>query len=258
MLAKHRIIVALDVDNPKRATSLIKSLASHVGYFKIGREMQAAFGLPQAIDFVHAAGGDIFLDGKENDIPNTVAATVRVIAQKRVAMLNVHCLGGEEMMRAAAQAAREVAQETGSHSLVLGVTLLTSQDYGTLQRLGFVDSLDRMQGPQQRQEIAEVKLSAIVNHLAVLAKDCGLNGVICSPKETEMVRGSCGDDFCIVNPGIRPAGTSLDDQKRVGTPAMAIKAGATHLVIGRPITGAADPVAAAIAIAAEIEAAQAV
>jgi orotidine-5'-phosphate decarboxylase len=175
---------------------------------------------------------DIFLDLKYHDIPNTVACAVRAAARlPGVRMMNMHTLGGVEMMRAARKALAGVENPP----LLLGVTLLTSHDAGTLREIGVSGS------PSTR-----------VLHLARLAKSAGLDGVVASAHEVAAIRRACGANFRIVVPGVRPAGSAKNDQSRIATPADAIRAGADFLVIGRPITAAADPRAAAARIAAEV------
>ena len=166
----------------------------------------------------------MFLDLKFHDIPHTVAGASRVAARLGVHVFNVHCLGGLEMMRAAADAARAENQSVK----IIGVTILTSHDDDSLKRIGLSET------PAQA-----------VPRLAALAQEAGLDGVVCSAREIAAVRAACGDDFLLVTPGIRPANAELGDQKRVLTPTAALAAGANYLVVGRPITGAADVVAAA-------------
>lgn len=215
------VLVALDVPTRERAVSLANQLSGHVGGMKIGLELYCACG-PAIVDEIGPQ--NVFLDLKFHDIPNTVASVSRVAARLGVKIFNVHCLGGLDMMRAAAEAARS----ENEHSKIIGVTVLTSHDAGSLEKLSLTE------GPRD-----------LVKRLAVLAREAGLDGVVCSPREILTVRAVCGDDFMLVTPGIRPASAALGDQKRVLTPREALEAGATYLVVGRPITGAADPVAAA-------------
>ena len=218
---QQSVLVALDVPTRERAIELASQLSSHVGGLKIGLELFCACG-PQIIEEIGPQR--VFLDLKFHDIPNTVAAASRVAAGLGVHIFNVHCLGGLEMMRAAADAARE----TNANVKVIGVTILTSHDSDSLRKIGLSETPDQA-----------------VPRLAALAQDAGLDGVVCSAREILPVRAACGDDFMLVTPGIRPANAERGDQKRVLTPAEAIKAGANYLVVGRPITGAADPVKAA-------------
>lgn len=240
MAARDKIIVALDVSSAEAAAELAAKLRGYVGAFKVGLELFNAAG-PDVFERLRDAGVErIFYDAKFNDIPNTVARAVRAAAGHGLWMLNVHAFGGSAMMRAAADAARESAAEAGVEPpKVIGVTVLTSIDETALEvELGVRDPM----GCQ-------------VVRLARLAQESGLDGVVASPMETGVLRLACGEDFLIVTPGVRPALASLGDQKRVMTPAEAVKAGADYLVIGRPITGASDPVAAVEAIAAEMDSA---
>jgi orotidine-5'-phosphate decarboxylase len=215
------VLVALDVPTQERALELASQLEGHVGGFKIGLELFCACG-PQIVEKIGPSR--VFLDLKYHDIPNTVASVSRVAARMGTMIFNVHCLGGFEMMRAAADAAKSENPD----AKVIGVTVLTSHDSASLLNIGINES------PRQ----------AVVR-LAELAQKAGLDGVVCSALEILPVRAHCGDDFMLVTPGIRPKNSSMGDQKRVLTPAEALKAGANYLVIGRPITGAADPVAVA-------------
>ena len=218
---QQSVLVALDVPTRERALELARQLGSHVGGLKIGLELFCACG-PQIVEEIGPKR--VFLDLKFHDIPNTVAAASRVAARLGVHIFNVHCLGGLDMMRAAADAARE----TDSDVKVIGVTILTSHDSDSLRKIGLSET------PREA-----------VPRLAALAQEAGLDGVVCSAREILPVRAACGDDFLLVTPGIRPANSERGDQKRVLTPAEALKAGANYLVVGRPITAAADPVKAA-------------
>lgn len=224
------VFVALDTPDLSRALELAAAVKPHVGGLKVGLEFITALG-PDAVASIVALGLPVFADTKFHDIPNTVAGASRAVAGLGVAMFNVHASGGEAMMRAAKEAAREVNPDVKT----IAVTVLTSLADADLQSVG-----------------QSVPANAQVKRLANLAKTSGLDGVVCSPKEIALVREVCGRDFLIVTPGIRPAGADLADQRRVMTPAEAVRAGADVLVIGRPITGAKDPVQAAAAVAAEI------
>jgi orotidine-5'-phosphate decarboxylase len=215
------VLVALDVPDQEKATALARALQPHVGGFKIGLELFCACG-PRIAEEIGAR--DVFLDLKLHDIPNTVASTSRVLAKLGVKFFNVHCLGGFEMMKKSGDAAREANPE----SKIIGVTILTSHDAMSLERLGL----------HEEPETAVLRL-------ALLARESGLDGVVCSPQEIEKVRAACGEDFLIVTPGIRPAGAQLGDQKRTLTPQAALDAGANWIVVGRPITDTEDPAAAA-------------
>ena len=231
----NRILVALDVDSSAKALALADALRGTVAGYKIGKQLFTAEG-PEVVRTLTARGDRVFLDLKFHDIPNTVAGAVRSAMATGAWMVNVHASGGSAMMRAAAQAAHDTAAKTGAaRPLVIGVTVLTSMDEAALAEVGTT-----------RPVIEQVV------HLARLAKAAGLDGVVASPQEIAAIRTACGPDFHIVTPGIRPAGQAgTDDQARTLTPKEAVAAGATYLVIGRPITAAADPRAAAEAIAAE-------
>lgn len=229
--AHEKLIIALDYDRLAPALQMARRLAGLAGMFKIGKQLFTAEG-PRAIEKLARLGAGIFLDLKFHDIPNTVAGAVRAAASlPGVWLLNVHTLGGTGMMRAAAKA---VAGRR-SRPKVLGVTLLTSMDEAALARVGIL-------GPAEKRVV----------RLARLARQSGLDGVVASPLEVADIRAACGAKFMIVVPGIRPASKRSDDQARTGTPAEAIRAGADYLVVGRPITEAKDPRAAAIAILEEM------
>ncbi len=215
-LARNPVLVALDVPTLPEALRLVEQLREHVGGFKIGLELCTSTGVPQAIDAISAAGGQLFVDLKFKDIPNTVAGAARGLARPGVLMFNVHADGGSAMMRAATQAVAASAH----HPLVLGVTVLTSIDQTTLN--------DEIRVPGTVSEYAV--------HLAMLAQSAGLDGVVCSALEVAAIRTACGVDFVTVVPGVRPAWAATDDQRRVMTPVEAVAAGASYLVVGRSIT----------------------
>ena len=223
-----RLIVALDAPDLDRAKGLCGALAGLVGGVKIGKEFFTRLG-PGGVAEITAGGQPLFLDLKFHDIPNTVAGAVRAAVALRPFMLNVHAAGGRAMMEAARDAAAEAAAETGcAPPLVLGVTVLTSLDDGDLAATGIAGgTLDQ------------------VKRLAALAQSSGLGGVVCSGAEIEALRALSGPDFKLVVPGIRPSRAPQGDQKRILTPAEAVARGADYLVIGRAITGADDPAAAA-------------
>lgn len=234
---RQRIIVALDGLNGEQAERTIESLAPHVGAFKVGSELITRQQAGQVADFAAALGASVFYDGKFHDIPQTVANASGVVAQMQsVAMFNVHCLGGFEMMQAARQAVDNNA--TGSRRpQVLGVTILTSHDYDSLVRLRLLPPLDRevLELPDGGKSVMDGAIRDLVINLAALAQSAGLDGVVASPKEIEAIRKKCGPSFLIVTPGVRPVGADANDQKRVMTPSEAIACGADYLVIGRPI-----------------------
>lgn len=233
--ARSRLIVALDYDRLGPAYSVAKRLAGSVGLFKVGKQLFTAEG-PSAFTRLSELGPGLFLDLKYHDIPNTVACAVAAAHRlPALQMLNVHSLGGSVMMRAAARAAAEARRGKSQGPKLLAVTLLTSHDASVLREVGLTGT------PQTRA----VKL-------ARLARRAGLDGVVASPREIRAIRAACGKNFLIVTPGVRPAGAALDDQHRIGTPEEAIRAGADYIIVGRPITGAPDPVAAAKAIEEEI------
>ena len=229
----ERTFVALDTTDLAHALDLANALSGHVGGMKVGKEFFTACG-PDGVRAVTDCGMPVFLDLKFHDIPNTVAGAIKASLALSPYMVNVHACGGETMMRAAVQSAAEAGE---SRPLVIGVTVLTSMDESDLQEIGVESSI-----PDQ------------VMRLASLAQFSGLDGVVCSAREVEDLRENLGKDFKLVVPGIRPQWASSDDQKRIVTPAAAIAIGADYLVIGRPITGASDPVEAADKIAAEIAA----
>jgi orotidine-5'-phosphate decarboxylase len=224
------IFVALDTPDVSRALAIARAVKPHVGGLKVGLEFISALG-PDAVRRIVEVGLPVFADTKFHDIPNTVAGAARAIALLGVGLFNVHASGGEAMMRAAAEAIADVHPRP----LLIAVTVLTSLDDAALVSVG-------QRGPSAAQ----------VERLAALAKASGLDGVVCSAHEIASVRKVAGADFLTVVPGIRPAGSAVGDQRRVMTPAETLAAGADVLVIGRPITAAADPGKAAQAIAQEL------
>jgi len=232
---KEKIIIALDVGTKREALALAEAL-KEARVFKIGLELFTAEG-PALLEEAVRMGKRPFLDLKYHDIPNTVAGAVRSATRKGVHMLTLHTSGGIEMMAAAARAALEESARTGKERpVLLGVTVLTSLKDEDLRRIGFAHA------------VADQVL-----RLAVLAKDSGLDGIVCSPHEIESIKRECGGDFLVVTPGIRPAWAAAQDQKRIMTPAEAISKGADYLVIGRPITGAPSPQEAFLRVLAELE-----
>jgi len=229
VIAGPRVIVALDYPDAKSALGLVDRLTPELCRLKVGKELFTAAG-PLLVETLVARGYDVFLDLKYHDIPNTVAAACRAAAALGVWMLNVHALGGRAMMEAACEAMAQYP-----HIKLIAVTLLTSMGESDMREVGLNGN------PQDA-----------VLRLARLAQQCGLHGVVCSGLEAQILREVLGPQFNLVTPGIRPA-SMRDDQKRVLTPAAAIAQGAHYLVIGRPVTRAADPRAALEAINAEIE-----
>jgi len=224
---KDRIIIALDVDTIKEQKRLLDILSPHARIFKVGMELFYSCGL-KAIGLIKKYDKEIFLDLKFHDIPNTVRNSAKMATRLGVMMFNVHAQGGRDMMKAAVEGAGEEAGKLGmDRPWILGVTILTSIDKGTLQEIG----IDR--SPEKA-----------VLGLARLAKDAGLDGVVASVQEAANIRKEMGRDFLIVTPGIRPEGTKRDDQKRTATPKEAFHSGADYIVIGRPITKAKDPLKA--------------
>ena len=224
-----RLIVALDVSSATQAQNIVAAVADSAFCYKVGMQLYTAEG-PQVVRDLVAAGRRVFLDLKYHDIPNTVAAAVAEAARLGVSMLTVHAAGGGKMLRAAAAAA---SAQPGL--IVLGVTVLTSLTDHDLYQLGVVDEVEDQ-----------------VLRLAALALANGCSGVVAAAREASLLRSKLPGDFAIVTPGVRPAGSAAGDQARVVTPAEAIAAGATHIVVGRPITEAQDPGAEARAILAEI------
>ncbi len=232
---QNPIIAALDVPTVEQALKLAQQLAPAVGAFKIGKELFTSAG-PDIVRRVRDTGASVFLDLKFHDIPNTVAKAVAAAVRLDVQMLTIHASGGSEMMRAAEQAAQQTAAQLGRPApLVLGVTVLTSQDSNTLAELG-----------------GETDVAKQVERLALLAAKSGLRGLVCSPLEIVALRRILPPEMQLVTPGIRTGAEKADDQKRTLTPREAIQSGASWLVIGRPITAAADPRAAAECILASL------
>ncbi|MBO0722143.1 MAG: orotidine-5'-phosphate decarboxylase [Blastocatellia bacterium] len=231
------IIVALDLSDADQALALVDRLHGLVGMFKVGKQLFTAAG-PAVVRRIIEQGERVFLDLKFHDIPSTVAQAGIEAARLGVSIFNLHALGGSQMMRAAVEAVdRTVADEKIARPLILGVTVLTSHTQTSLNEVGI-----------------ERELQEQVVSLSQLCEAAGIDGVVASPREILPIRKSVKrPGFIILTPGVRPAGTNLDDQSRVMTPLEAIRAGADYLVLGRPITGATNPVSAAQEILAEIE-----
>ena len=230
------LILSLDVDDEKQALELVRELKDEMS-FKVGKQLFTRYG-PGIVREIRALGGELFLDLKFHDIPNTVASACREAVRLQVQMFNVHASGGKEMLTAAVAATTKAAQEFGvPKPLLLAVTVLTSLGDSVLkEELGGARSL--------RDQVA---------HLAGMAKECGVDGVVCSPMEIEMIKQKCGSDFVVVTPGVRPAWAEANDQKRVQTPAEAIQSWANYLVVGRPILASKDRKAAARKILDEMK-----
>ena len=231
MKTRDRLIVALDVPTAEAARALVDQLAGALGLFKIGSQLFTAAG-PGFVQEIVGRGENVFLDLKFHDIPNTVAGAVSSASRLGVSLVDVHGLGGRAMLEAA------VGALPAMKTRLLAITILTSHDEMTLGQIGVNGSVHDS-----------------VRRLALLARDSGVDGVVASPHEVAVIREACGADFLIVTPGIRPAGAATGDQARAATPATALAAGADYLVVGRPITEAEDPRAAADAIVREMESA---
>jgi len=229
---RQRLIVALDVNSAAAAQKIVAAVGDSASCYKVGMQLFTAEG-PRVVRDLVASGRRVFLDLKYHDIPNTVAAAATEAARLGVSMLTVHAAGGGKMLHAATEAAASVNPAL----MVLAVTVLTSLEDNDLDRLG-------VHGPVQDQTL----------RLAALALASGCQGVVTSAREASRLRGELDEEFVIVTPGVRPAGAPHGDQARVVTPAEAIAAGATYIVVGRPITEAPDPAAEARAILAEISA----
>ncbi|MBA2743406.1 MAG: orotidine-5'-phosphate decarboxylase [Chthoniobacterales bacterium] len=222
-----RLIVALDYPRADQALQLVRTLAGEVSFFKIGLQLYTIAG-PEIVRAVAATGAKVFLDLKLHDIPTTVAKAVAAAGELGVAMLTVHSSGGRKMLEKA-------AASVPAHTLLLGVTVLTSSDEATLQETGVNDTV-----------------GAQATRLARLGVAAGIRGLIASPHELQSLRAALGDEVTIVTPGVRPKWAVADDQRRFSTPVEAVRNGADYLVIGRPVTGHPDPLEAVRAIAREL------
>ena len=232
---KHEIIVALDVPSAREAAQAVARIGDAVSFYKVGLELFLADG-PETLRMLKGEGKSIFLDLKLHDIPRTVERAVGSCLRYGADLLTIHAQGSVAMVEGAARAVREA----GAATKILAVTLLTSLDQSDLDRLGVARS------------VADEVLA-----LGRMAVGAGAHGLVCSPREVAALRDALGPDAILVTPGVRPAGGELGDQKRVATPGDAIRAGSTHLVVGRPILCASDPRAAALAIREEMDAAAA-
>lgn len=242
MKKENRVIFPFDVRSLAQVETLAGMLASEVACFKIGKQLSTAVGAPQAVKFVHDLGGEVFLDLKFNDIPETVAKAGIEAAHLGVRMFNVHALGGSVMM---SETMERLDKEFSSSSRpkVIAVTVLTSYTYETLAEVGLVPSLRVTDWDEEEVKRSQkIEIERLAAKLAVLAKKSGLDGVVASPQETSLIREACGKDFLIVTPGVRPAFAAANDQKRIMTPGDAVRAGADYLVIGRPISAASEEI----------------
>ena len=232
---KDRLIIALDVPTADRARELVTLLRGRVGMFKVGSQLFTSAG-PQLVREIVSGGDKVFLDLKFHDIPRTVAKAALEVAKMWVVMFNLHTLGGIEMMRLTVE---EVDRYCSTHKLrrpkILGVTVLTSLNQDSFQRMGLKGSVEET-----------------VIRLSLLAQEAGLDGVVASPREIRAIREACGKSFVIVTPGIRPSWAQADDQRRFATPREAMEAGADYIVIGRPITGADAPLSALERVLSEL------
>jgi len=228
---QERLIVALDAPTLEIAETWLRELKGVVHYYKVGLELFTAHGW-KAVNLVKNYGGRVFLDLKLHDIPNTVSRTLASVCEHEVDMVNVHALGGLEMMSLARKALDEYAAGRSKRPQLIGVTVLTSHDQKVLSKeLGIRHSIKKE-----------------VLHLAGLVQKSGLDGIVCSPQETLWVRKKFHENLVIITPGIRPSGTEKGDQKRIHTPEKAIREGSDYIVVGRPITQAQSPKEAAVKI----------
>ena len=236
MPVKVKLIIALDVETAAKAFDLVRELHTFAGMFKVGSQLFTSSG-PQIVRDIIGLGSKVFLDLKFHDIPHQVAGAARSAAELGVSLFTIHASGGSEMMRRAVESVDEAAQKGGTRSKILAISVLTSIDAHILSEIGVTST------PEES-----------VLRLVRLAESSGVDGVVASPQEIGTIRKAVSNpDFLIVTPGIRPATSETGDQKRVANPSAAIAAGASYLVVGRPITGAADPVAAAHEIIAAME-----
>ncbi|WP_414160524.1 orotidine-5'-phosphate decarboxylase [Selenomonas sp.] len=234
-LHDDRLIVALDVHTMADVQQLVTTLGDTVSYYKVGMELFYSVG-PDVVRYLKQQGKHVFLDLKLHDIPNTVAGGLTSLMTLGADIVNVHASGGYTMMKTAAERLHAAAAEQGVPCpKIIAITVLTSMNDDDWAKLG------------ETEPIADR-----VTRLAKLTKSAGLDGVVASPREAASIRAACGEDFLIVTPGVRPAGASIDDQSRIATPAQALKNGATHLVVGRPIRAAENPREAAISIIKEM------
>lgn len=234
MQERKRVLVALDYPDAEQALDMARKLNPDVCRVKVGKELYTRCG-PQILEQIHQLGFDIFMDLKFHDIPNTVAKACGVAAEMGVWMVNVHASGGRRMMEAAMESV--IQRSCGSQrTKLIAVTVLTSMDQSDLAEIGL-----------------DIEPRTQVERLARLTQSSGLDGVVCSAQEATMLRAALGKEFELITPGIRPADSAAGDQRRIMTPRDAILAGSTYLVIGRPITGSADPAKIARSIQDEVD-----
>lgn len=233
---KEKLVLALDVDNKEKAETLVKELKDYVGVFKVGKELFTAEG-PSIFKMIRDNGGKIFADLKYHDIPNTVASAARTLVRHGVEIFNVHASGGYEMMKKTREAIEDESAKLGvKRPVFLAVTVLTSLNDDDMKRI----------------KVSESAKEHVLT-LAKLAKEAGADGIVCSPQEIEMIKREIGVDFITLTPGVRPVWAAAGDQKRVMTPKEAVDKGTDYIVVGRPITGAADRIDAARKIVMEME-----
>ncbi len=234
-MTDDRLIVALDVHTMDDVKQLVSKLGDSVSFYKVGMELFYSVG-PDVVKWLKAEGKQVFLDLKLHDIPNTVAGGMASLMSLGADILNVHAAGGFTMMKVTAERLKEESEKRGIPCpKLIAITVLTSISQEEWEGMG---------------QTANIKGQVV--RLAMLAKKAGLDGVVASPQEAGLIKESCGSDFLIVTPGIRPANASADDQSRIATPEAALLAGATHLVVGRPIRAAENPRAAAVSIVEEM------
>jgi orotidine-5'-phosphate decarboxylase len=223
-----RVILALDVATIEQARDLVTTLRPYFRIFKVGHQLFTHYGV-QAVEMVKDLGGEVFLDLKFHDIPETVARACEEATRHQVLLLTLHALGGREMIQSAAERTRAAAEKfKGKAPLVMAVTILTSLNQGQIKELGI-----------------DLPIKNAIGKLAQLAQEAGADGVVASAQEVALIKETCGKEFLVVTPGIRPTFASAHDQKRIATPKEAFQSGADYLVIGRPIIQARNPVEAA-------------
>lgn len=238
MQAKEKIILALDVDNLEKALTLVKDLKDYVGMFKVGMELYYSTG-PDIVRQINDLGGKVFVDLKLHDIPNTASSAGRVLTRLNCAMFNVHAAGGFEMMQKTHEDSAAEAMKMGINPpFLLAVTVLTSIAQQQLQ---------------EEMMVSDLSVQDLVVKWALLAQKAGMDGVVCSPQEITLIKEACGAEFKTVTPGIRPAWSATNDQKRITTPRQALEMGTDYMVIGRPIAKADNPREAALKIIEELE-----